>query len=179
MSNNRRGNTVTLNFKLYILITAFLKTEHRFLERQCCIYLNYHQLRKTEQFLRQDCYQDITKIKHSLQWPITAAVKDVWLSPNTSEECIFQSLDTWFTCSSFQFRAFPAEGLTASEDLHNPPLGIAMLRIQITSLEGDGSGQCNYEAEDSCGGWVNLFFFPSIQRGEKTLLAGKTWLPPN
>lgn len=42
MSNNLTGDTVILNLKPYILMTAFLKFEHKLLERQYCIYLNYH-----------------------------------------------------------------------------------------------------------------------------------------
>lgn len=39
MSNNLTGDKVILNLKPYILITAFLKIEHKLLERQHCIYL--------------------------------------------------------------------------------------------------------------------------------------------
>lgn len=55
MLNNVTGDTVILNLKTCILNTAFLKIQHKFLERQYCIQLNYHQLMKTEWFLGQDC----------------------------------------------------------------------------------------------------------------------------
>lgn len=57
-----------------------------------------------------------------------------------------------------------------------------MLRIQTIMLEGDGSGQRNSEAKDfvveDLISFLCCFSF-SVQRGEKTRLAGKTQLPIN